>query len=159
MEYMKVNPVINRRHCGSGDLLFNTHNSRVLLLTDTKQCDSSWVIRNDIRVVASGMLERTSMAIRQEHIPTSADIIQEEESAYMTSWFGWELYPEVYPWLYVSAVDFDPKREFAVIKAEPVVEFDKLRYLLLVWLVKENKTDASGTIQHEQALLGSEDGQ
>ncbi|MFA0703848.1 rod shape-determining protein MreC, partial [Vibrio sp. 10N.222.48.A8] len=58
----------------------------------------------------------------------------------------------------VTAVDYDPKREFAVIKAEPVVEFDKLRYLLLVW-PDENKQMQADQSSIEQALLEGEDGQ
>ena len=55
-------------------------------------------------------------------------------------------------------VDYDPKREFAVIKAEPVVEFDKLRYLLLVW-PDENKQMQADQSSIERALLEGEDGQ
>jgi rod shape-determining protein MreC len=58
----------------------------------------------------------------------------------------------------VTAVDYDPKREFAVIKAEPVVEFDKLRYLLLVW-PDENKQMQAEQSSIEQALLEGENGQ
>jgi rod shape-determining protein MreC len=59
---------------------------------------------------------------------------------------------------HVSSVDYDPKREFAVIKAEPVVEFDKLRYLLLVW-PDENKQMKAEQSSIEQVLLEGEDGQ
>lgn len=33
----------------------------------------------------------------------------------------------------MTSVAHDPRQEFAAIKAEPVVEFDRLRYLLLIW--------------------------
>jgi rod shape-determining protein MreC len=34
---------------------------------------------------------------------------------------------------FITAVDKDTRREFASIKAKPVVDFDRLRYLLLIW--------------------------
>ncbi|PMH78973.1 rod shape-determining protein MreC, partial [Vibrio cyclitrophicus] len=129
------------------------HNSSVLLLTDANNAIPVQVIRNDIRVIASGngMIDE----IQLEHIPTSTDI--QEEDLLVTSGLG-GVYPEGYPVAYVSSVDYDPKREFAVIKAEPVVEFDKLRYLLLVW-PDENKQMQADQISIKQVLLEVEDGQ
>ena len=41
--------------------------------------------------------------------------------------------PEGYPVANVTEFSFDNKRPFAQIKARPTVQFDRLRYLLLVW--------------------------
>jgi rod shape-determining protein MreC len=146
-------PVINEKGIVGQVTFVAAHNSRVLLLTDANNAIPAQVIRNDIRVIASGngMIDE----IQLEHIPTSTDI--QEEDLLVTSGLG-GVYPEGYPVAYVSKVDYDPKREFAVIKAEPVVEFDKLRYLLLVW-PDENKQKQTDQSNIEQAMLEDENGQ
>ncbi|MCG9545894.1 MULTISPECIES: rod shape-determining protein MreC [Vibrio] len=146
-------PVINEKGIVGQVTFVAAHNSRVLLLTDANNAIPVQVIRNDIRVIASGngMIDE----IQLEHIPTSTDI--QEEDLLVTSGLG-GVYPEGYPVAYVSAVESDPKREFAVIKAEPVVEFDKLRYLLLVW-PDENKQKQADQSSIEQAMLEGENGQ
>ena len=146
-------PVINEKGIVGQVTFVAAHNSRVLLLTDANNAIPVQVIRNDIRVIASGngMIDE----IQLEHIPTSTDI--QEEDLLVTSGLG-GVYPEGYPVAYVSKVDYDPKREFAVIKAEPVVEFDKLRYLLLVW-PDENKQKQTDQSNIEQAMLEDENGQ
>lgn len=146
-------PVINEKGIVGQVTFVAAHNSRVLLLIDANNAIPVQVIRNDIRVIASGngMIDE----IQLEHIPTSTDI--QEEDLLVTSGLG-GVYPEGYPVAYVSSVDYDPKREFAVIKAEPVVEFDKLRYLLLVW-PDENKQMQADQISIKQVLLEGEDGQ
>ncbi|MFA0141013.1 rod shape-determining protein MreC [Vibrio kanaloae] len=146
-------PVINEKGIVGQVTFVAAHNSRVLLLIDANNAIPVQVIRNDIRVIASGngMMDE----IQLEHIPTSTDIQQED--LLVTSGLG-GVYPEGYPVAHVSSVDYDPKREFAIIKAEPVVEFDKLRYLLLVW-PDENKQMKAEQSSIEQVLLEGEDGQ
>ncbi|MEC7940814.1 MAG: rod shape-determining protein MreC [Pseudomonadota bacterium] len=146
-------PVINEKGIVGQVTFVAAHNSRVLLLTDANNAIPVQVIRNDIRVIASGngMIDE----IQLEHIPTSTDI--QEEDLLVTSGLG-GVYPEGYPVAYVSKVDYDPKREFALIKAEPVVEFDKLRYLLLVW-PDENKQKQTDQSNIEQTMLEDENGQ
>ena len=104
------------------------HNSRVLLLTDPNNSIPVQVVRNDIRVIASGKGHLDSMQL--EHIPTNTDI--EVGDLLVSSGLGGR-YPEGYPVGYISNIDNDNKRPFASIDLETTVEFDKLRYLLLVW--------------------------
>ena len=86
------------------------------------------VIRNDIRVIASG--NGKSDRINLDHIPTSLDI--EQGDLLVTSGLG-GIYPEGFPVANVSRVERDTAREFAAIEAKPVVDFERLRYLLLIW--------------------------
>lgn len=113
------------------------HNSRVLLLTDPNNAIPVQVVRNDIRVIASGKGHLDTMQL--EHIPTNTDI--EIGDLLVSSGLGGR-YPEGYPVGYISNIDNDNKRPFASIDLATTVEFDKLRYLLLVWptevQVKEN---------------------
>ncbi|OEE33543.1 rod shape-determining protein MreC [Vibrio genomosp. F10 str. ZF-129] len=121
-------PVTNE-HGIVGQVTFvAAHNSRVLLLTDSNSAIPVQVIRNDIRVIASGSGDIDKLQL--EHIPTSTDIL--EGDLLVTSGLG-GVYPEGYPVAYVTSVDRDTQREFAAISAGLVVEFDRLRYLLLIW--------------------------
>ncbi|NLS14609.1 rod shape-determining protein MreC [Vibrio sp. SM6] len=121
-------PVINEKGIVGQVTFVGAHNSRVLLLTDSQSAIPVQVIRNDIRVIGSGNGEINE--IQLEHIPTSTDI--QVDDLLVTSGLG-GIYPEGYPVAHVTEVENDTRREFAVIKAKPVVEFDRLRYLLLVW--------------------------
>lgn len=121
-------PVINEKGIVGQITFVAAHNSRVLLLSDAKNAIPVQVLRNDIRVIASGNGEVDE--IQLEYIPTSTDI--RVDDLLVTSGLG-GVYPEGYPVAYVTSVEHDTRREFAAIKAKPVVEFDRLRYLLLVW--------------------------
>lgn len=121
-------PVINEKGIVGQITFVAAHNSRVLLLSDAKNAIPVQVVRNDIRVIASGNGEVDE--IQLEYIPTSTDI--RVDDLLVTSGLG-GVYPEGYPVAYVTSVEHDTRREFAAIKAKPVVEFDRLRYLLLVW--------------------------
>ncbi|PMJ91326.1 rod shape-determining protein MreC [Vibrio sp. 10N.261.55.A7] len=124
------------------------HNSRVLLLTDSNSAIPVQVIRNDIRVIASGTNDIDQ--IQLEHIPTSTDIV--EGDLLVTSGLG-GVYPEGYPVAHVSSVDRDTQREFAAISAELVVEFDRLRYLLLIW---PNESRVDKAMQPDPDVLEEE---
>ncbi len=121
-------PIINEKGIVGQVTFVAAHNSRVLLLIDPNTAIPVQNIRNDIRVIASGNGQTDQ--IQLEHIPTSTDI--EVGDMLVTSGLG-GVYPEGYPVAIVSQVDKDTRREFASIKADPVVEFDRLRYLLLIW--------------------------
>lgn len=121
-------PVINEKGIVGQISYVGAHNSRVLLLIDPTHAIPVQVLRNDIRVIASGSGE--SDLVQLEHVPSSTDI--EVGDLLVTSGLGGR-YPEGYPVGYVTEFSFDNKRPFAQIKARPTVKFDRLRYLLLVW--------------------------
>lgn len=125
-------PVINE-HGVVGQIAYvGAHNSRVLLLTDPTHAIPVQVMRNDIRVIASG---RGSTAyIGLDNIPSSTDIKVGDKL--VTSGLG-GVFPEGYPVGTVTEFSFDNKRPFAQVKATPAVKFDRLRYLLLVWPTPE----------------------
>lgn len=121
-------PVINEKGIVGQVTFVAAHNSRVLLLVDPNSAIPVQNIRNDIRVVASGNGQTDE--IQLEHIATSTDM--EVGDMLVTSGLG-GVYPEGYPVAYLSHVDKDTRSEFASIKASPVVDFNRLRYLLLIW--------------------------
>ena len=121
-------PVANEKGIVGQVTFVSAHNSRVLLLTDSLSAIPVQVIRNDIRIIASGngKIDRINL----DHIPISLDI--QKEDLLVTSGLG-GVYPEGYPVAHVANVNKDTAREFALIDAEPVVDFERLRYLLLIW--------------------------
>ena len=111
------------------------------------------VIRNDIRVIASGngKVDR----IHLDHIPISTDI--QEGDLLVTSGLG-GVYPEGYPVAHIAKVERDSQREFAVIEADPVVDFERLRYLLLIW-PSDSRQEKVQQVSPEGMIEGSNDGQ
>lgn len=86
-------PVINEKGIVGQVTFVAAHNARVLLLTDAKNAIPVQVIRNDIRVIASGNGEMDE--IQLEHIPTSTDI--QVGDLLVTSGLG-GIYPEATQW-------------------------------------------------------------
>ncbi|MDW6002015.1 rod shape-determining protein MreC [Vibrio mangrovi] len=141
-------PVINEKGIVGQVTFVASHNSRVLLLIDANSAIPVQDLRNDIRVIASG--NGQSEYIQLEHIPSSTDI--EVGDLLASSGLG-GIYPEGYPVARVSRVDKDTRREFAVIEAVPVVDFDRLRYLLLVWPNEDRQQKARQSVS---GALGKE---
>jgi len=146
-------PVINEKGIVGQVTFVAAHNSRVLLLIDPNNAIPVQNIRNDIRVIASGNGQTDE--IQLEHIATSTDI--EVGDLLVTSGLG-GVYPEGYPVAYVSEVDKDTRREFASIKAKPVVDFDRLRYLLLIW-PNEDRQQKAMSAENQSMTEGLGNGQ
>lgn len=147
-------PVINEKGIVGQVTFVAAHNSRVLLLIDPNSAIPVQNIRNDIRVIASGNGQTDE--IQLEHIATSTDM--NVGDMLVTSGLG-GIYPEGYPVAYLAEVDKDTRREFAVIKATPVVDFTRLRYLLLIWPNEDRQQQVlQATPQHmlKEARHGSQ---
>ncbi len=130
-------PVINESGIVGQVIRVAAHNARVLLLIDSNNAIPVQVVRNDIRVIASGSGELDTIFL--EHIPLSTDI--QKGDLLVTSGLG-GLYPEGYPVGYVSIVENDNSLQFAKIEAQPLVKFERLRYLLLIWPNKDRQRQA-----------------
>ncbi|USH02771.1 rod shape-determining protein MreC [Grimontia kaedaensis] len=144
-------PVINERGIVGQVSYVGAHNSRVLLITDPTHAIPVQVVRNDIRVIASGRGDNDN--IQLENIPSSTDI--EPGDMLVTSGLG-GVFPEGYPVAKVTSFSFDNKRPFAQVDAKPEVQFDRLRYLLLVWPTDVEKKEV---IEGEEQAPASEEAQ
>ncbi|MGO2497045.1 MAG: rod shape-determining protein MreC [Vibrio litoralis] len=144
-------PVINEKGIVGQVINVSAHNSRVLLLTDSNSSIPVQVLRNDIRVIASGNGDIDS--IQLENVPTSTHI--ETGDLLVTSGLAGR-YPEGYPVAYVTSVKNDNHLPFAEIVAKPVVEFDRLRYLLLVWPDQERQKQAQTIELTEEEAIGND---
>ncbi|WP_305420760.1 rod shape-determining protein MreC [Photobacterium leiognathi] len=148
-------PVINDKGIVGQVSYVGAHNSRVLLLIDPNNAIPVQVVRNDIRVIATGIGK--SDEIQLEHVPSSTDI--RVGDLLVSSGLGGR-YPEGYPVARVTEFSFDNKRPFAQIMAKPTVQFDRLRYLLLVWPTpRENMSETpaaeTSTVSGAVSTLGT----
>lgn len=144
-------PVINEKGIVGQVINVSAHNSRVLLLTDSNSSIPVQVLRNDIRVIASGNGDIDS--IQLENVPTSTNI--ETGDLLVTSGLAGR-YPEGYPVAYVTSVNNDNHLPFSEIAAKPVVAFDRLRYLLLVWPDQERQKQAQTIELTEEEAIGND---
>nr|WP_086938854.1 rod shape-determining protein MreC [Thaumasiovibrio occultus] len=127
-------PVINELGIVGQVVYVGAHNSQVLLLIDGTHGIPVQVVRNDIRVIATGTGKIDE--IQLENVPSNTDI--EVGDVLVSSGLG-GVFPEGYPVGIVTEFSFDNQRPFAQIKARPVVKFDRLRYLLLVWPTQQGE--------------------
>lgn len=102
--------------------------SRVLLICDAAHSLPIQVLRNDIRVLASG--NGCTDDLQLEHLPANTDI--RVGDVLVTSGLGGR-FPEGYPVGVVSSVTLDTQRAYTVIQARPTAGLQRLRYLLLLW--------------------------
>ena len=102
--------------------------SRVLLLTDVTHSIPVQVLRNDVRVISSGTGHSDELTL--DNVPRSVDI--EKGDLLVTSGLGGR-FVEGYPVAVVQSVSRDGSNYFATVKAKPLAELDRLRYLLLLW--------------------------
>ena len=87
------------------------------------------VLRNDVRVIASGTGHSDELTL--DNVPRSVDI--EKGDLLVTSGFRAAVFVEGYPVAVVQSVSRDGSNYFATVKAKPLAELDRLRYLLLLW--------------------------
>lgn len=121
-------PVVDEKGVVGQVLHVGVNNSRVLLLTDMTHAIPLRVHRNGIRVIASGTGNVRQMEVN--HIPHSTDI--KIGDLLVTSGLGGR-FPEGYPVAEVASISDNQGREFAKIVVKPLVEMNRLRYLLLIW--------------------------
>lgn len=117
--------------------------SRALLITDNNHSVPVLINRTGRRAILSGTDHINELELL--HIPDTADI--EVGDLLVTSGLG-RRFPAGYPIAFVSAVEHDPGRSFARIKATPTASLTKTQHFLLVFSpgqVLENSLDSRGT--------------
>lgn len=102
--------------------------SRVLLLIDPSSSIPVIDSRNQIRAIVTGTGSHDELEI--SNVPRSTDI--QEGDLLVTSGLG-DVYPEGYPVAIVTSVGFSETQPFADVKAKPLVDFDRMRYVLMFW--------------------------
>ncbi|NCP66011.1 MAG: rod shape-determining protein MreC [Paraglaciecola sp.] len=103
-------------------------NSRVLLIADVTHAIPVRVARNNVRLVVSGTGSLDELDI--QHVPHSTDL--QVGDMLLSSGLG-KVFPEGYPVATVTTIVRDETRPFAQVKAKPIAQLDRLKYLLLLW--------------------------
>lgn len=141
----KGQPVINEKGVVGQVVNISAHNSWVLLIIDNTHEIPVQVVRNDIRTIASG--DGLNQELELEYIPSSVDL--QKGDMLVTSGLG-GIFPEGYPVGYIDYIDFDNHRAFGDVKLIPSVDFNRLRYVLLVWASEsEPKVDTEAEEQEQ----------
>lgn len=121
-------PVLDDKGIVGQVMQVGTTTSRVLLIADVTHAVPVRVLRNNVRLVASGSGQLNRLVIN--HVPHSTDI--EPGDVLLSSGLG-QVFPEGYPVGRIVDVIRDETRPFAVIRAVPAAQLDRLKYLLLLW--------------------------
>lgn len=117
-------------------------NSRVLLIADVTHAIPVRVARNNVRLIVSGSGSLDELLI--QHVAHSSDL--KEGDLLLSSGLG-NVYPEGYPVATITSIVRDESRPFSQIKAKPVAQLDRLKYLLLLW--------SERTLQEESITEGT----
>lgn len=102
--------------------------SRVLVLTDPNCSVPVIDARSNVRAISTGTGALAEIEIT--NVPRSADI--KTGDLLLTSGIG-GVYPRGYPVATVTSVGISDSQPFAVIKAKPLVDTDKMRFVLMFW--------------------------
>lgn len=119
--------------------------SRVLLFSDPSSAIPVLNTRNQVRAIVSGTGLHDELSI--DNVPRSTDI--KEGDLLVTSGLG-GVYPEGYPVAIVSSVGFSEDQPFAEVKAKPLVDTDKIRYVLMFWYQPNGITKTKSLEPKEQ---------
>lgn len=125
-------PVIDEKGVIGQIISVGEKSSRVLLLTDVTHSIPVQVLRNDVRVIASGIGRSDELVL--DNVPRSVDIVKGD--LLVTSGLGGR-FPEGYPVGIVSQVSRDGSNYFATISVKPLASLERLRYVLLLWPTEE----------------------
>jgi rod shape-determining protein MreC len=121
-------PVLDDKGIVGQIMQVGSTNSRVLLIADVTHGVPVRLARNNVRLVAtgSGSLDELFM----QHVPHSVDV--REGDLLLSSGLG-AIFPEGYPVGRISSIIHDESRPFAQVRAVPIAQLDRLKYLLLLW--------------------------
>lgn len=133
-------PVIDEKGVVGQIISVGSNTSRVLLITDVTHSIPVQVLRNDVRVIASGTGHSDELIL--DNVPRSVDIVKGD--LLVTSGLGGR-FLEGYPVATVENISRDGKNYFSTITAKPLASLERLRYVLLLWPTNEDihKVDSS----------------
>ncbi|WP_339720758.1 rod shape-determining protein MreC [uncultured Paraglaciecola sp.] len=121
-------PVLDDKGIVGQIMQVSSTNSRVLLIADVTHAIPVRVARNNVRLIVSGSGSLDEVLI--QHVAHSSDL--KVGDLLLSSGLG-NVYPEGYPVATITSIIRDESRPFSQIKAKPVAQLDRLKYLLLLW--------------------------
>ncbi|MGP1939413.1 MAG: rod shape-determining protein MreC [Arsenophonus sp. ET-DL9-MAG3] len=121
-------PVISDKGIIGQVITVSQFNSRVLLICDIMHALPIQILRNDIRVIATGT--GCNHDLQLEPLPNNINI--RIGDIIVTSGLGGR-FPEGYPVAIISSIKHDVQRAYIIVRARPIADLQRLRYLLLLW--------------------------
>lgn len=131
-------PIIDEKGVVGQVISVGENTSRVLLLTDVTHSIPVQVLRNDVRLIASGTGETEELTL--DNVPRSVDIVKGD--LLVTSGLGGR-FLEGYPVAIVDSVSRDGQNYFATVTAKPLASMERLRYVLLLWPTNEESRNVN----------------
>ena len=121
-----------------------TTNSRVILIGDVTHAIPVRVARNNLRLIASGTGRLNELQL--QHVPHSVDL--QVGDILVSSGLG-NVFPAGYPTAVITSILRDEGRPFAKVRAEPVAQLDRLKYMLLLWPNESHQTLQNNEITNQ----------
>lgn len=121
-------PVLDDKGIVGQIMQVSSTNSRVLLIADVTHAIPVRVARNNVRLVVSGSGSLNQLLI--QHVAHSTDL--KVGDILLSSGLG-NVFPEGYPVATITSIVRDESQPFSQIRAKPVAQLDRLKYLLLLW--------------------------
>jgi rod shape-determining protein MreC len=129
-------PVLDDKGIVGQIMQVSSTNSRVLLIADVTHAIPVRVARNNVRLIVSGSGSLDELLI--QHVAHSSDL--KIGDILLSSGLG-NIFPEGYPGATITSIIRDESRPFSQVRAKPIAQLDRLKYLLLLWSERtsENK--------------------
>jgi rod shape-determining protein MreC len=129
-------PVLDGKGIVGQIMQVSSTNSRVLLIADVTHAIPVRIARNNVRLVVSGSGSLDELLI--QHVAHSSDL--KIGDILLSSGLG-NIFPEGYPVATITSIIRDESRPFSQVRAKPIAQLDRLKYLLLLWSERtsENK--------------------
>ena len=121
-------PVLDDKGIVGQIMQVSSTNSRVLLIADVTHAIPVRVARNNVRLIVSGSGSLDELLI--QHVAHSSDL--KIGDILISSGLG-NIFPEGYPVATITSIIRDESRPFPQIRAKPIAQLDRLKYLLLLW--------------------------
>jgi rod shape-determining protein MreC len=124
----EAQPVLDDKGIVGQIMQVSSTNSRVLLIADVTHAIPVRVARNNVRLVVNGSGSLNELLI--QHVAHSSDL--QVGDVLLSSGLG-NVFPEGYPVATITSIIRDEGRPFSQVRAKPVAQLDRLKYLLLLW--------------------------
>jgi rod shape-determining protein MreC len=121
-------PVLDDKGIVGQIMQVSSTNSRVLLIADVTHAIPVRVARNNVRLIVSGSGSLDELLI--QHVAHSSDL--KIGDILLSSGLG-NIFPEGYPVATITSIIRDESRPFSQVRAKPIAQLDRLKYLLLLW--------------------------
>lgn len=137
----EAQPVLDDRGIVGQIMQVSSTNSRVLLIADVTHAIPVRIARNNVRLVVTGSGSLNELLI--QHVAHSSDI--KIDDVLLSSGLG-NVFPEGYPVATITSIIRDESRPFSQVRAKPIAQLDRLKYLLLLWSERTLDVDPEAEI-------------